>query len=290
MGSVGYEEKTEFSPGRIYRLQLDGERKNEMKTTGMMAFGLVLSLAGTGCATHKYVAKSIAPVQQQVNAADAKNGEQDKTIASQGTQIEGLDRDLSRTKEKLNDTDNKANQANTAAGAADQKAVAAQQAADGANQAAAGAHQFAEQGINRLGQTVDAMNKFQMTKSESVLFGFNQDTLTADAKMQLDDLGNQAKGMGRYMIEVQGYTDKSGPATYNEMLSSRRAEAVARYLANNYQIPVREIAVLGSGYASPVADDKSRDGRKMNRRVEVRLWVPESDSARTSASSGGGSQ
>lgn len=261
-----------------------------MKTTGMMAFGLVLSLAGTGCATHKYVAKSIAPVQQQVNAADAKNQEQDKTIASQGTQIEGLDRDLSRTKEKLNDTENKANQADNDAKAADQKAAAAQQAAEGANQAANGAHQFAEQGINRLGQTVESMNKFQMAKSESVLFGFNQDTLTPEAKMQLDELGNQAKGMNRYVIEVQGYTDKSGPATYNELLSERRAEAVARYLANNYMIPVREISVLGSGYASPVADDKSREGRKMNRRVEVRLWVPESESAKNNTSSGGGSQ
>jgi flagellar motor protein MotB len=33
--------------------------------------------------------------------------------------------------------------------------------------------------------------------------------------------------------------------------------------------------MLGSGYALPVADDKTRDGRKQNRRVEIRLFVPE---------------
>jgi len=257
-----------------------------MKFTGMMAFGLVLSLVGTGCATKKYVAKTIAPVEQRVGGTESKNVEQDKTIATHGTQIEGLDNDLSRTKEKLNDTDAKAAQAGEAAKMADQKAGTAQQSADGAKTAADGARTFAETGINKLGQTVDSMNKFNMAKSEAVLFNFNQDTLTPEAKTQLDDLGNQAKAMNRYAIEVQGFTDKSGAASYNEILSQRRAEAVARYLANQYQIPVRDISILGSGYASPVADDKSRDGRKMNRRVEVRLWVPETDSTKT-ASSGG---
>jgi flagellar motor protein MotB len=44
--------------------------------------------------------------------------------------------------------------------------------------------------------------------------------------------------------------------------------------------------MLGAGYARPVADDKTREGRKMNRRVEVRLWVPQSAS-KTVASTGG---
>jgi outer membrane protein OmpA-like peptidoglycan-associated protein len=38
---------------------------------------------------------------------------------------------------------------------------------------------------------------------------------------------------------------------------------------------VRSVTTLGSGYALPVADDKTREGRKQNRRVEVRLFVPE---------------
>jgi len=47
--------------------------------------------------------------------------------------------------------------------------------------------------------------------------------------------------------------------------------------------------MLGSGYALPVADDKTRDGRKMNRRVEVRLWIPENQ-VNKSATAGGGEQ
>jgi len=260
-----------------------------MKITGMLTGALALSLLGTGCATKKYVAKTMAPVEQRVGGTETKNTEQDKQIASQGTQIQDLDGDLSKTKEKLGDTDAKATQAGEAAKAADQRAGAAQQSADGARQAADGARSFAEQGFTREDQTIQAMNKFQMVKSEAVLFGFNSDKLTPEGKTQLDDFANQAKGMDRFVVEVQGFTDKTGNPTYNENLSQARAQAVTRYLANQYQIPIRNISVLGSGYALPVADDKTRDGRKMNRRVEVRLWVPE-NLASKSTTAGGGEQ
>src|SRR5277367_211435 len=103
-----------------------------MKLTSMMTGALALSLLATGCATKKYVAKTVAPVEQRVTGTETKNAEQDKLIASQGSEIEDLDRGLSQTKEKLSDTDNKATQAGEAAKAADQKAANAQQAADGA--------------------------------------------------------------------------------------------------------------------------------------------------------------
>ena len=54
------------------------------------------------------------------------------------------------------------------------------------------------------------------------------------------------------------------------MLSQRRAEEVARFLTIEYKVPVRSITMLGEGYAQPVADDHTRDGRKQNRRVEVK--------------------
>jgi outer membrane protein OmpA-like peptidoglycan-associated protein len=258
-----------------------------MKNVAMMAGAVALSLLGTGCATKKYVAKTIAPVEQRVSGTETKNQEQDKSIASQGTEIQELDRGLSRTNEKLSDTDNKANQGIQAAKAADQKADGARQAADGAQQSANNAKTFAEQGLDRLGRTVDTMNKFQMTKSETVLFKVNSDKLGDDAKQQLDDLAKQATSLDRFVIEIQGFTDKTGNAEYNDVLSQRRAETVARYLTNQYKIPVRNLTMLGQGYAQPVADDKTRDGRKANRRVEVKLWVPETSAGKTQATGPG---
>ncbi len=263
-----------------------------MKTLGLMASALVLSLLGTGCvATHKYVAKTIAPVEQRVSGTEGKNSDQDKQLAAHGQHLDDIDRDASQTKEKLGDTDAKAIRAGEAARVADQKAAGAQQSADGAKQAADGAKQaadgartFAEQGLNKMGDTVEAMNKYQMLKTETILFGLNQWKLTPEATAQLDEVSKEATAHTRYVIEVQGFTDKTGAADYNETLSEQRAQAVARYLTNQYEIPVRSISILGSGYARPVADDKTRDGRKMNRRVEVRIWVPQAESTKTVAS------
>jgi outer membrane protein OmpA-like peptidoglycan-associated protein len=253
----------------------------------MLVGAVALSLLGTGCATKKYVAKTVAPVEQRTTATESKNAEQDKTIAAQGTEINELDTSLSRTKEKLNDVDNKATQAGQAASAADQKATSAQQAANGAQQSADSAKTFAEQGIDRLGRTIDGMNKYDMAKSATVLFPVNRWTLNTEAKDQLADLAKQATGNERYVIEIQGFTDKTGSASYNDTLSQRRAEEVARYLTIEYKVPVRSITMLGEGYAQPVADDHTRDGRKQNRRVEVKLWIPESTNSRTVPSGAG---
>jgi outer membrane protein OmpA-like peptidoglycan-associated protein len=242
--------------------------------TGLLVGALGLSLLGTGCATKKYVAKTVAPVEQRVGGAESKNVEQDKTIATQGGQITDLDRELSQTKERVTTADTRAGQALDAARVADNKAAGAQSSADNAKQVAMDTRGFAEAGFSRVDQNMTAMNKYQMLTSEAVLFGFDQDKLTEEGKAQLDSIAKQAGALDRFVIEVQGFTDKTGDTTYNEALSERRAQTVARYLAAQHQIPVRSISILGLGYASPVADNKTSDGRKANRRVEVKLWVP----------------
>jgi hypothetical protein len=137
----------------------------------MLAGAIVLSVLSAGCATKKYVAQTVAPVETHVanveSKNDAKNADQDKTIAGQGQQITDLDRSLSQTKEKLTDTDAKAvsagqaaQQANTAAQQAGQSAQQANTAAGRAQQSADGARTFADQGLNRLERTIDAVNKF----------------------------------------------------------------------------------------------------------------------------------
>lgn len=254
----------------------------EMKTILMMTGAVVLTLAGTGCATKKYVTQRLSPVEAKVAADetknDAKNSEQDTKLAAQGKEIEEIGTDLSRSKERLSAEITSADQKATAAG---QSAAQAGQKADAAQNTANGAQTLAQQGIQRttsLERTVDGLNKFHMTKSVTVLFPVNQSKLNDDAKSQLDELANATMGLDRYMIEVQGFTDKTGTAAINERLSQDRAEAAARYLVNEHKIPVREINMLGSGYAEPVGDDKTREGRKMNRRVEIRLFVPETGS------------
>lgn len=248
--------------------------------TRMLALGaLGLSLIGTGCATKKYVTQSIAPVETRVAQTESKNTDQDKQLATQTARIEDMDRDLSQTKEKLTDTDAKATGAAETAKRADDKAAGAQRTATEAATAAEGARTFASNGLNQLERTVDATNKFKLAKSETILFKVNRWALTDEAKSQLREFAAAATNLDRYTIEVQGFTDKTGSIDYNKTLSEQRAHEVARYLNNEFKIPVRSVAILGSGYAQPVGNDQTSSGRKQNRRVEVRLFVPEAATA-----------
>ena len=250
-----------------------------MKTNITMAGAFLLSLMGSGCvATHKYVAKTISPVESRVTATEQKNTDQDKQIADHGKDIEGLSTDLSRTKERVTDADAKAVAAGQSAQRAGERADNAQRSADGAQRSAEGAERTAQRGLQRsdvIEKNMEAMNKFQMAKTVTVLFPLNQAKLNDDAKAELDEIAKMTDGKDRYVIEVQGFTDKTGSALANEQLSQARAAAVSRYLVNEHKVPVRSVTTLGSGYALPVADDKTREGRKQNRRVEVRLFVPE---------------
>lgn len=244
-----------------------------MKSTIYIAPALALSLFSAGCATKKYVANTIAPVEARVATAEAKNTEQDQKLAAQSTQLEAVDRDLSATKERLTDTDAKAVAAGNSARQANDAAAQADRKAQGAEQAAENAKTSAEQGISRLGRNVDALVKYKMAKSGVALFGLGVRTLDADAKAALDDFSKSVQGQDRFVIEVQGFTDKTGDVAFNDRLSQDRAEAVARYLANEHNIPLHNITLLGSGVAS--GEQKTREERKESRKVEFRLLLPE---------------
>ncbi len=111
-------------------------------------------------------------------------------------------------------------------------------------------------------RTMDAMNNFQMKGSTTVLFASGVSTLTDEAKALLDDFYKQVTSNDRCVVEVQGFTDKIGSPVTNEMLSQARAASVTRYLINDHKIPVRSVSAVGSGYAAPVGDDKTSEGRK----------------------------
>jgi outer membrane protein OmpA-like peptidoglycan-associated protein len=246
-----------------------------MKTTILTAGALAICLLGTGCATKKYVAQSIAPVEQRVATTEAKNTEQDQKLATNATQIESVDRDLSRTKERLSDTDAKATSAAAAAAAADAKAGMAGAAANAADSKADKGIEtgtMAAKSVDTLREDVRA-GKFKMLKNDTVLFAVNAKVLSDEAKAQLDGFAQSLTGLSRYVVEVQGFTDKTGPATYNDILSQERAEAVARYLANQHQVPLRNINLLGSGVSA--GEQKTRQERAEGRKVDVRVFVPE---------------
>lgn len=246
-----------------------------MKNTMMMAGALGLTLLGTGCATKKYVAQTVSPVEARVTTAEAKNTDQDKLIADNDKQIDEVNTTVSKTNEKLADTDAKAVAAGQAAQQAGQKADGAQKAAEDAKTFAQTGLEKADARANQLEQNIVAATTLKKSNETTVLFGLGSARLTDEGKGQLDAFAATVQGKARFVVEIQGFTDRTGSAATNERLSQARAQTVARYLINEHKIPVRSITMLGSGYALPVADDSTTEGRKQNRRVEIRLFVPE---------------
>jgi len=249
-----------------------------MNTKLILAGALVLSVAGTGCATKKYVAKTMAPIESRVTTIEGKDVDQDKKLTSQGQEIDEVRTHVSRSDEKIADADAKAQRGVDTAAAAQKTALEASNQANNAMTAANNGRDQAIAQVNDVARKMESSMKMKMAASEKVLFATNQSTLNDEAKAALDEFASKLQGKDRYLVEIQGFTDKTGSADINATLSQRRAETVARYLVNEHQIPLHQVNMLGSGYAQAVGDDSTRDGRKQNRRVEVRLFTPETAS------------
>jgi outer membrane protein OmpA-like peptidoglycan-associated protein len=83
------------------------------------------------------------------------------------------------------------------------------------------------------------------------------------AKLKADPRGN--------FLEIEGHTDSIGDKAVNERIGEQRAEAVKRYLHEQYQIPLHKINVISYGMEKPVAPNTTKEGRAQNRRVVIRV-------------------
>ena len=110
--------------------------------------------------------------------------------------------------------------------------------------------------------------------SSNVLFGFDQSTLSGDAKGSLDKLVTVLNYYPDTDIEVQGHTDSKGSKAYNLSLSERRAGAVTSYLASK-GISNNRTEIKGYGEAIPKYSNESESGRSENRRVEFLITANE---------------
>ncbi|MAA64561.1 MAG: hypothetical protein CL581_07280 [Alteromonadaceae bacterium] len=75
------------------------------------------------------------------------------------------------------------------------------------------------------------------------------------------------------VVEIAGHSDSSGKAEYNQALSQRRAEAVAKRLTNRLGVEQSRVSATGYGESEPVADNSTAAGRADNRRVEARIQI-----------------
>ena len=223
----------------------------------MNRIAMTLMLAGTlaatiGCSSKNYVRQQTTPLINKTN-------ELDDLTAKNSKDIKDVDQ---RTQAGIQTV-----QAHAAE--VDQKALAAGKQADDAQLLA----NNATQRVDTLTNAVVNLDNYRSVADTSVLFGFNKDGLTKEGKEELDQLATSVSSTKGYIITVEGATDSVGSSEYNYDLSQRRANSVIQYLASEKSIPAHKIYLIGLGKDKPVETNKTAEGRKKNRRVEVHLMT-----------------
>ncbi|HTR24090.1 MAG TPA: OmpA family protein [Terriglobales bacterium] len=171
-----------------------------------------------------------------------------------------------------------AEQGVAAATQAQSSAVQAQSSADVASQqaTAAGALGIMDAAaIEKVNKRVSDLDEYKIAAENDIYFDEDSAVLKNEARPALADLANVAKTLDGYMIEISGYTAHPAHKKIDyQKLSEERAAAVARYLEESQNIPMRRILVpVGYGTSHQLANNKDKEGQELNRRVDVKVLV-----------------
>ena len=244
-----------------------------------MSLVLAGAMLSGGCATKKYVRNTTAPIQakvdqvgEQANRTAAATEDNKKEIKAVDDRAES---GISAAKERAMTAENKAGEAMNKAGEAMNKATEA-------GTMAADARSIGEKNtseISTIRNIVANIDDYKPVAETTVNFAFGKDKLSNDAQEALDKLAAGKGNMKRFVVAVEGFTDKTGSTEYNNALSQRRANAVVNYLVTKHDIPLYRIYMVGLGSQKPADEGRGREARSKNRRVEVKIYSADTSSS-----------
>lgn len=110
----------------------------------------------------------------------------------------------------------------------------------------------------------------KQTYQAETLFDFDKSVVKPAGKAVLNGLVEKLKNIRVEIIVAVGHTDSVGTDAYNQKLGQRRAEAVKAYLVSQ-GVPANRIYTDSKGEKLPVADNRTKEGRAKNRRVEIEV-------------------
>lgn len=125
--------------------------------------------------------------------------------------------------------------------------------------------------LQKLG-FVPAADTWELQLGVKLLFETNVDEVSADGRAALAEVARTLSRVGVERVLVEGHTDNVGSAKFNEALSQRRAESVAKQLSQA-GMKAAGIERRGLGFEKPIASNATPDGRAQNRRVVVIVRV-----------------
>jgi len=121
--------------------------------------------------------------------------------------------------------------------------------------------------FNRVLPTTDTSRGLVVNMGD-VLFDTGKADLRSEAREALAKLTGIVLNYPTLFLAVEGHTDSTGSAEFNQTLSQKRSDAVEAYLVGQ-GLDVAKLSSQGMGMNDPVADNSTADGRQKNRRVEI---------------------
>ncbi len=111
----------------------------------------------------------------------------------------------------------------------------------------------------------------RITIDGQAVFATGSAKLTDKGKAAVDDVVKQLHSFDKVKtIKIVGHTDSTGSKAFNQKLSEKRANAVRDHLVSRGVNPAL-LTASGMGESSPIADNKTKEGRQQNRRVEIHI-------------------
>jgi len=234
-----------------------------------------------------------ARAQSEKAQADAQQAQQQAVIAQQQAQLEAQQRQAAEAQQQAAAQQAAQSQADAdrarqqAQSEAQQRANAeqqnqqaqaqAQQAQAQAQQAQLQAQQAQQQAAQTRAQLLERLNQVLETRDTArglivsmpdVLFDTGKADLKPGARERLARVAGILIAYPDLQVEIDGYTDNTGTAEFNQQLSEERAAAVRNYISQQ-GVPAGSISTHGFGEDNPVASNDNSAGRQQNRRVEL---------------------
>ena len=210
----------------------------------------VLVLA-SGCATKNWVKEMVgqreAEINQRVGTVGDRVGTVEGRVGEEAQRVSRVEGQLGVIETRVGEVGEQAKQAHTRADAAFTKA---------------------DETDNRLTRLWSNRHKRQVVETVHVQFAFDKADLTDGAQTALLSIVKELRGNPALSVDLEGYTDQSGPRDYNVGLSQRRVEAVRRYFVEQGA----EMPRINSVGLGPL-NGKGQEEAAKQRRVTVKLMI-----------------
>lgn len=208
------------------------------KTQTALFIGIVVVMAialAPGCATKKYVRQETATIDEKVVDMESAIEENQKRLREHDERLTTLGSLITQQRDEIKSVDGK---------------------------------------IEEVRKSAQGKLLFkEVLKNDQAKFKFDSFELGPEAQAALDlfvqKLVEENRGV---YLEIQGHTDSTGEESYNLLLGKKRAEAVMEYFYKQYRIPLHRMQVISFGSSAPLSDNKTREGRAENRRVEILVY------------------